>query len=97
MPSGYFTSDAGDYIKFECETYDELDRFSRTWYDRNDDKHPIFPNGERRIAGSKRVERYRREHGYSKGLGQGPLLQSITAHPALSTRSFEVCVFYLHL
>ena len=41
----------------------------------------------RRIAGSKRVARYQNERGSS-----GQLLQSITAQPALSTRSFEVSV-----
>lgn len=54
----------------------------------------IRPNGERRIAGSKRVERYQLEHGHNKLSGKGQLFQSITAHPALSTRSFEVCVCF---
>ena len=75
--------------KFEFQTQEELERFSQIWYH---NKYLFGPNGERRIAGSKRVERYRHEHGHSKGSGQG---QSIKAHPASSTRSFEVCAFYI--
>ena len=97
MSSRYFTSPgAGDDIKFEYDTDDELERFSRTWYGDNLKYLPVIgpirPKEERRIAGSKRVERYRHKHDHGKGLGQGPLFQSITVHPALSTRSFEVCV-----
>ncbi|KAF8806635.1 hypothetical protein BYT27DRAFT_7038090, partial [Phlegmacium glaucopus] len=44
------------------------------------------PPKERRIAGSKRVARYLNKQGYKCS---GHILQSITAHPALSTRSFE--------
>lgn len=51
----------------------------------------IYPT-KRRIAGSKRVERYQLEHGHRQYSGKGRLLQSITAHPSLSIQSFEVCV-----
>ena len=95
MAPRYFNSEANDNIKFfEFPTNDELDMFSQNWYH---DRYLIRPNGERRIAGSKRVERYQLEHGHSKGSGKGRLLQSITAHPALSTRSFEVFFFIKHL
>ena len=50
--------------------------------------YDMIPERERPIAGSKRVARYQSEQ--SRGKGSGQLLQSITAHPALSTRSFEV-------
>lgn len=70
----------GDDIKFEFSSIEELQRFSRTFY---------AAKGPRRIAGSKRVERYQREHGCDQGSGQGLLLQSITAQPTLSSRSFE--------
>lgn len=67
--------------------------FSQNWY--HERYLPVIrPNGERRIAGSKRVERYQLEHGHSKCLGKGRLLQSITAHPVLSTWSFEVRFFF---
>lgn len=55
--------------------------------------HPT-PSQERRIAGSKRVERYQLEHGHRKVSGKGQLFLSITAHPAISIRSFEVCIFF---
>ena len=55
------------------------------------DRYTVRPIQERRIAGSRRVERYQLEHRHRKG----QLLQSITAHPAISTRSFEVCVLYI--
>jgi hypothetical protein len=59
------------------------------------ERYSIRPIQERRrIAGSKRVERYQLEHVHRKGSGKGQLLQSITAHPAISTRSFEVCIFF---
>lgn len=83
MYSKYYTEN-GDNIKFDLEfsTVEELDRWRRTLY---------TAQRPRRIAGSKRVERYlERERDCNKGSGQGLLLQSITAHPALSTRSFEV-------
>jgi len=79
MFSKYYTRN-GDNIKFEFSSIDELERFSRTFY---------AAERPRRIAGSKRVERYQREHGCDQGSGQGLLLQSITAQPALSSRSFE--------
>lgn len=96
MVSRYFTSD-GDNTKFVFGNEGVLESYSRTWY--NDSYLPVpgpRPNEERRIAGSKRVERYQLEHGHRKGSGKGQLLQSITAHPALSTRSFEVCTCLLH-
>ena len=101
MFSRYFAGD-GDNIKYE----DGLERFS--WYiptrisshhfiniliRYHDSYLPASSKRERRIAGSKRVERYQLEHGDRKGSGKGWSLQSITANPALSTRSFEVCVF----
>lgn len=42
----------------------------------------------RMIAGNKRVEKYRSNQGYKPGDGQ--VLQSITASPALKHSSFEV-------
>jgi len=88
MVAKCFSPDPNRGIKFEFATDDELERFTQRWYH---DRYLMPTNGQRRIAGSKRVERYKREHGQSAGncSGQGPLLQSITAHPALSTRSFE--------
>jgi len=53
-----------------------------------------IPHQERRIAGSKRVARYQSRQGYK---GSGRILQSITAHPALSTRSFEVCHYFFSI
>ena len=84
MFTKYYT-DNGDNIKFLFENDVQLLAFNKDYY------RPVIPPAPRRIAGSKRVERYLREHGCDKGSGQGPLLQSITAHPALSTQSFEVC------
>jgi hypothetical protein len=49
-------------------------------------KYPIGPSG-RPIAGSKRVARHR-EHG--SPISAGKMLQSINAHPALASNSFEV-------
>ena len=79
-------------VKFEFGSQEELEMFTRRYLL---NKYLFGPNGERRIAGSKRVERYQREHGHSKGSEQGPLLESVKAHPALSTGSFEVCAFYI--
>lgn len=93
MDSRYFFTgvrgDAGDNIKFELSTDNELERLYLYSYNRY---LPVIYPTPRRIAGSKRVERYQLEHGHSKGSEKGRLLQSITAHPTLSTRSFEVCV-----
>lgn len=50
---------------------------------------------ERRIAGNKRVEKYRSTQGYKPGDGQ--VLQSITASPALKHSSFEVCTDHFQL
>ena len=70
-------------VKYEVPDYGYLD---------NDEvhstKYPIGPSG-RPIAGSKRVARYR-EHG--SPLSSGEMLQSITAHPAFASNSFEVCL-----
>ena len=91
----YFTSDDGDNIKYDIGTEEDLIRFSRHLY--GDGYLPnLRPNVERRIAGSKRVERYQLVHGRNKGSKRGWLLQSITAHPALLTWSFEVCVYLLN-
>lgn len=45
---------------------------------------------ERRIAGNKRVARFREKQGYD---GSGQVLQSISAWPALKHLSFEVLCF----
>ena len=89
MNSNTYTSDDSDNIKSDFEIEKDFERIYRYWYD---SYLPWLPqNRERRIAGSKRVERYQLEHGHRSGKGR--LLQSITAHPVLSTRSFEVCFF----
>ena len=67
---------------------DELEWFHNGYY------MPVIYPVPRRIAGSKRVERYQLKHG--KGSENGRLCQSITAHPALSTQSFEVCSYFLN-
>ena len=85
MPSYYYTKN-GDNIKFEYDSDDDfflVDTFVQS-----------IPR-ERRIAGSKRVARYRdrMEQRLAADCTKGSeqLLQSITAQPALSSRSFEVC------
>ena len=89
-----YTSDDSDNIKYDLEFDEDPERIVRNWLHAGDSYLPWLPqNRERRIAGSKRVERYQLEHGHRKGSGKGQLFQSITAHPALSTRSFEVCFF----
>lgn len=90
MFSQYYITNGN--IKFEFATQEELDNFRENYFGT---RYFLPHSRERRIAGSKRVERYRKEHGCDKDSGQGLLLQSITAHPALSTRSFEVCFKFM--
>ena len=84
----YMSDDDNENINYEFSAGMELARICGMEYL---DRYTVRPIQERRIAGSKRVERYQLEHRHRKG----QLLQSITAHPAISTRSFEVCVLYI--
>lgn len=84
----YYTEN-GDNIKFEFSE-DESH-----WALAYDPELQWLKPKRRPIAGSKRVARYQMEQDQIHS-GVRQVLQSITAHPDLSTRSFEVCSNFFH-